>query len=125
MQITQRDLDVLNFYRASELHGGLLLGRVVGRARDPKVVLALTRHAAEEVRHAEYWTATMLDLGGRPWPVRSTYQERYAAAVGPVTSLVLARNVIAAGFAQLRGTLDHVVYELPPELLAAAQAAQR
>lgn len=44
---------------------------------------------------------------------------------GPVTSLVLARNVIAAGFAQLRGTLDHVVYELPPELLAAAQAAEK
>lgn len=41
---------------------------------------------------------------------------------GPVTSLVLARNVIAAGFAQLRGTLDHVVYELPPELLAAARS---
>lgn len=44
---------------------------------------------------------------------------------GPVTSLVLARNVIAAGFAQLRGTLDHVVYEVPPELLAAAQEAER
>lgn len=39
---------------------------------------------------------------------------------GPVTSLVLARNVIAAGFAQLRGTLD-----LPPELLAEAVAAEK
>jgi demethoxyubiquinone hydroxylase (CLK1/Coq7/Cat5 family) len=88
MQVTQQEMALLNFYRASELHGGLLLGRVVGRARDPEIVLALTRHAAEEVRHAEYWTETMLDLGGRPRPVRATYQERYAAAVGPVTSLV-------------------------------------
>ena len=88
MHVTQQEMALLNFYRASELHGGLLLGRVVGRARDPEVVLALTRHAAEEVRHAEYWTETMLALGGRPAPVRATYQARYAAVVGPVVALL-------------------------------------
>ena len=88
MQVTPQEMSLLNFYRASELHGGLLLGRVVGRARDPETVLALTRHAAEEVRHAQYWTETMLDLGGRPWPVRATYQARYAAALGPVAGLL-------------------------------------
>lgn len=40
---------------------------------------------------------------------------------GPVTALVLARNVLAAGFAGLRGTLDGVLYELPEELLRAKQ----
>ena len=88
MHVSQEEMALLNFYRASELHGGLLLGRVGGRARDPEIALSLTRHAAEEVRHAEYWTATMLDLGGRPWPVRATYQARYAAAIGPVVSLL-------------------------------------
>lgn len=44
---------------------------------------------------------------------------------GPVTSLVLARNVIAAGFAQLRGTLDHVLFDVPQDLLAAAIAAEK
>mgnify|MGYP001287870674 CR=1 FL=1 len=38
---------------------------------------------------------------------------------GPVTALVLARNVLAAGFAALGGTLDAVLYELPEALMAA------
>jgi len=38
---------------------------------------------------------------------------------GPVTALVLARNVLAAGFAALGGTLDAVLYELPEALMQA------
>ena len=41
---TQRELDLLNFYRASELHGGLILGQIARRARDPRLVLARTPH---------------------------------------------------------------------------------
>ena len=33
--------------------------------------------------------------------------------IGPVTTLVLARNTIAAGFAALGGTLDHVDLVVP------------
>lgn len=40
---------------------------------------------------------------------------------GPVTALVLARNVLAAGYAALGGTLDAVLYELPEALLHAKQ----
>ena len=88
MEITRQELDTLNFYRASELHGGLILGALVRRARDPQLILDLTRHAAEEVMHAQLWTETILALGGRPWPIRDTYQARYAAAVGtPLTLL--------------------------------------
>lgn len=36
---------------------------------------------------------------------------------GPVTALVLARNVLAAGYATMGGTLDAVLYELPEALL--------
>ncbi|HEV8265921.1 MAG TPA: ferritin-like domain-containing protein [Gemmatimonadales bacterium] len=88
MDITRQELDTLNFYRASELHGGLILGALVRRARDPQLILDLTRHAGEEVMHAQLWTETILALGGRPWPIRDTYQARYAAAVGtPLTLL--------------------------------------
>lgn len=38
---------------------------------------------------------------------------------GPVTTLVLARNTLAAGFAVLGGTLDHVEYTIPDEILRA------
>lgn len=78
---TSRELALLNFYRASELHGGLILAQLVRRVRDPDLVLALTRHAAEEIVHAQCWTETILALGGTPRPVRDTYQTHYARAL--------------------------------------------
>jgi bacterioferritin (cytochrome b1) len=82
-----REIDLLNFYRASELHGGLILAQLVRRVRDPQLVLALTRHAAEEVVHAQCWTETILTLGGVPRPVRDTYQARYARVLRAPISL--------------------------------------
>ena len=88
MEITQRELGFLNFYRASELDGGLILGQVARRARDSALVLDLTRHSAEEVMHAQLWTETILAVGGRVRPVRETYQSRYARLVGTPTALL-------------------------------------
>jgi demethoxyubiquinone hydroxylase (CLK1/Coq7/Cat5 family) len=82
MDISLVELKRLDFYRASELHGGLLLGQLVRRVRDPELMLELTRHAAEEIVHAQLWTETILEVGGRPRPVRQTYQSRYAEHVG-------------------------------------------
>ena len=88
MEITPRELGFLNFYRASELHGGLLLGQVARRVRDSALVLDLTRHSAEEVAHAQLWTETIIGVGGRVSVVRETYQARYARIVGaPMTLL--------------------------------------
>lgn len=80
--VSPATLHALNFYRASELHGGLLLAQTVRRVRDPQLILQLTRHGAEEVLHAQYWTETILAVGGRPRPTSDTYQARYAAVVG-------------------------------------------
>jgi demethoxyubiquinone hydroxylase (CLK1/Coq7/Cat5 family) len=88
MEITLRELDVLNFYRASELHGGLCLGQVAQRARGTELLLELTRHAAEEVVHAQLWTETIVAVGGEVRPVRDTYQARYAAVLGPPSTLL-------------------------------------
>lgn len=87
MQITSLELKRLNFYRASELHGGLVLGQLVRRVRDPELILNLTRHSAEEVGHAQLWTETILAVGGEPAPVRTTYQARLAAVVGAPSSV--------------------------------------
>lgn len=81
-QVSDTELGLLNFYRASELHGGLILGQVARRARDPYLATELLRHSAEEIVHARYWTETILAVGGRVCPVRETYQTRYAEAVG-------------------------------------------
>lgn len=88
MMPSNSEVALLNFYRASELHGGLILGQMVRRTRDPGLILNLTRHSAEEVMHAQLWTETIIAIGGRPAPVRETYQTRYAEEVGtPLTML--------------------------------------
>jgi demethoxyubiquinone hydroxylase (CLK1/Coq7/Cat5 family) len=88
MIIDRREQALLNFYRASELHGGLVLGTLARRARDPQLMLELTRHAAEEIGHAQLWTETMLALGMRPSPVKETSQTRYAALVGAPSTMI-------------------------------------
>ena len=88
LEITERELTLLNFYRASELHGGLVLGRLVQHVRDPELILRLTAHSAEEVLHAQLWTETIIAVGGRIHPVRETYQARYARFVGTPMALV-------------------------------------
>ena len=88
MEITTRELGFLNFYRASELHGGLILGQVARRVRDGALMLDLLRHSAEEIEHARLWTETILAVGGRVRPVRETYQARYAGRVGGTIALL-------------------------------------
>ena len=88
MQISAHELTFLNFYRASELHGGLVLGQMARRCRSPELVLELTRHAAEEVVHAQLWTETIIAVGGAVRPVRETYQARYARAIGHPATLL-------------------------------------
>ena len=88
MEITPRELAVLNFYRASELHGGLVLGQVARHARGGELTLELTRHSAEEIVHAQLWTETILAVGGEVRPVRETYQDRYATTLGAPSTLL-------------------------------------
>src|SRR5689334_17982851 len=88
MRTKHPDEALLNFYRASELHGGLVLGTMARRARDPQLMLELTRHAAEEIVHAQLWTETLLTLGLCPSPTNDTSQARYAALVGTPVSMI-------------------------------------
>lgn len=88
MTPSKNEIDLLNFYRASELHGGLILGQMVRRTRDPSLILSLTQHSAEEVMHAQLWTETIVAIGGKPAPVRDTYQTRYADEVGTPISML-------------------------------------
>lgn len=88
MFVDNTEISLLNFYRASELHGGLILGQMVRRTRDAELIMQLTRHSAEEVMHALLWTETIVAVGGKPCPVRDTYQNRYVEIVGtPITLL--------------------------------------
>lgn len=95
MTVPNTETGLLNFYRASQLHSGLILGQLARRTNDARLILNLTRHCAEEVMHAQLWTETIIAIGGRP-AVSDTYQARCAAAVGAPSTLleVLAETQI-------------------------------
>jgi len=88
MAVTNSEAGVLNFYRASQLHSGLILGQMVRCTNDARLILNLTRHSAEEVMHAQLWTETIIAIGGRPASVRNTYHARHASAVGAPATLL-------------------------------------
>ena len=81
-QISDEELWELSYYRASELAGSLLMGRLARRARDDELRTRLTWHFAEEARHAWRWTEVIRLLGADPVPVAETYQSNYLARVG-------------------------------------------
>ena len=69
---------LLNWYRQSELEGALLLGRMCRHAQDGTVLFELTRHAADEARHAWLWQRTIEELGLAPVRIFRSYQSFYA-----------------------------------------------
>jgi hypothetical protein len=81
-QISDEELWELSYYRASELAGSLLMGRLAKRARDDELRSRLTWHFAEEARHAWRWTEVIRLLGADPLPVTETYQSNYLSRVG-------------------------------------------
>ena len=88
MGATDRELWVLNFYRNSELHGALLMGRLARTLTDTKLLVHLTRHAATEARHAAMLSETIAALGGSIDPHVTTVQEHYSAKGGVPGSLI-------------------------------------
>ncbi len=69
---------LLNWYRQSELEGALVLGRMVRYSDDPSVLAELTRHAADEARHAWLWQTTIAQLQLAPVRIHRSYQSFYA-----------------------------------------------
>jgi hypothetical protein len=67
----------LNWYRQSELEGALLLGRMIRVVDDAALVLPLTRHCADEARHACLWAECADQLGLPVVRVFRSYQSFY------------------------------------------------
>jgi acyl carrier protein len=88
MEIAENELWILSYYRASELAGALVMGRLAGHTDDDDLRVHLTEHCAEEANHAWLWTRTILDVGGTPRRVSETYQSRYYEAIGPPTTVI-------------------------------------
>lgn len=73
---------VLSYYREAELRGADLLQRLLRRADDPVLQINLTRHLADEARHAWLWTKLVDDLGGEPAAIPNGYQRHLRRQVG-------------------------------------------
>jgi bacterioferritin (cytochrome b1) len=88
MGTSDRELWILNFYRNSELHGALLMGRLARTLSDTALLVNLTKHCATEARHAAMLSEAIAELGGQIDPRVTTVQERYSAKGGVPTALV-------------------------------------
>jgi hypothetical protein len=86
----------LNWYRQSELEGALLLGRLVRQADDPELIARLTKHCADEARHAWLWARTLERLHLPMLPIRRSYQSFYSelsAAPGSMAETLALTHV--------------------------------
>ncbi|MGA7872419.1 MAG: ferritin-like domain-containing protein [Candidatus Binatus sp.] len=81
-----RDFDrlitVMSFYREAELHGARLLLVMHNHLRDSDSQIKLTRHLADETRHAFLWTKRISEMGGAPIAITNGYQHRLGLRVG-------------------------------------------
>lgn len=88
MQISAQELWKLNFYRNSELHGALLMGRMARTLSDTTLLAAATRHCATEAHHATMLSELIVAVGGAIDVRVPTIQEHYSKLGGVPAALV-------------------------------------
>lgn len=101
-------IQLFSYYRDAELRGATLLLKLTARVEDPEPQVKLSRHLADETRHAWLWTKRITDLGYEPVHVKDGYQTRIGRAVGIPRSLIdlFALTVVVEERAQRR-YLEH------------------
>lgn len=111
-EISQEELFILSFYRASELAGGLLLGKVAFHTDIDELRSPLTHHAAEEVEHGWLWTKAIKELGCTPLKVTNTYQTEYGREFGMPTTMI---EILGLTQVLERRVLEHFNFHLKKE----------
>ena len=104
MPVDPRMIHLFSYYRDAELRGASLLLKLIMRVDDPESQIKLSRHLADETRHAWLWTKHIADLGCTPVSIDDGYQRRIGKSVGiPKTLLDLfALTVVVEERAQDR-----------------------
>lgn len=80
--ISQEELYILSFYRASELAGALLFGRMAMHTDVEELRIPLTEQCSEEAKHSWLITETLQKLGYIPLKVTDTFQVEVAKEFG-------------------------------------------
>jgi len=120
MSVDPRLIHLYSYYRDAELRGATLLLRLILRIEDSEAQVKLSRHLADETRHAWLWTKRIADLGAVPVRVTDGYQTRIGQQVGIPKTLIdlFALTVVVEERAQRR-YLEHARRpDVDPDTLA-------
>ena len=104
MSANEKQILIFSFYRDAELRGARLLFNLLGHIKDMDSQLKLSKHLADETRHAWLWTRRIGDLGGAPLALPDGYQRRLGLRTGVPKGIIeiLGLTVIVEERAQSR-----------------------
>jgi bacterioferritin (cytochrome b1) len=104
MSPAEKQILIFSFYRDAELRGARLLFNMLGHLKDSDSQLKLSKHLADETRHAWLWTRRITDLGGSPIMLADGYQRRVGQRAGVPKGIVelLGLTVVVEERAQNR-----------------------
>ena len=99
MAVDPRLVELFSYYRDAELRGAELLLRLLSMmSDDAEATVNLTRHVADETKHAWLWTKRITDMGGTPMRIAHGYQSRIGRRVVPRGMLdLLALTLVVEG----------------------------
>lgn len=108
MSVDPRMIHLYSYYRDAELRGATLLLKLIMRIDDTEAQVKLSRHLADETRHAWLWTKKIASMGATPVRVDDGYQTRIGREVGIPKTLIdlFALTVVVEERAQRR-YLEH------------------
>lgn len=124
MSATEKQVLVFSFYRDAELRGARLLFNLLGHITDAESQLKMSRHLADETRHAWLWTKRINDLGAAPVMIGDGYQRRLGLRTGVPKDLIdlLALTVVVEERARYRYVAHSELPNVDPETLAVLKA---
>lgn len=124
MSAEDKQILIFSFYRDAELRGARLLFNLLGHLKDPDAQLKMSKHLADETRHAWLWTKRIADLGGSPVPVDDGYQRRLGLRTGVPKTIIdlLALTVVVEERAQSRYTAHAALPGVDAETLDVLKA---
>jgi bacterioferritin (cytochrome b1) len=108
---------IFSYYRDAELRGARLLFNLIGHLKDADSQLKMSKHLADETRHAWLWTRRIADLGGAPAEVNDGYQRRLGLKMGVPKGIVelLGLTVVVEERAQSRYMAHAALPGVDPE----------
>ena len=117
MTANDKQILIFSFYRDAELRGARLLFNLLSRLKSGEAQLKMSRHLADETRHAWLWTKRIADLGGAPVLIDDGYQRRLGLRTGVPKSVIelLALTVVVEERAQNRYEAHAALPNVDPE----------